>query len=92
MAIEGSTHIVALNREFSDFIATLHFDLKKSFHDIYVFVTSSTFLNTVFYLMSFCYYFILIVFIEDNQNFFYVICTKKFCELLYIFFSLGVLH
>jgi hypothetical protein len=48
MAIEGNTHIVALNREFSHFIATLHFDLKKSFHDIYVFVTSSTFLNTIF--------------------------------------------
>jgi hypothetical protein len=37
MAIEGSTHIVALNREFSHFIATLHFDLKTSF-TIYMFL------------------------------------------------------
>jgi hypothetical protein len=30
MAIKGSTHILALNREFSHFIAVLHFDLTEN--------------------------------------------------------------
>jgi hypothetical protein len=47
MAIEGSTHIIALNREFSHSIATLHFDLKNHF-TIYMFLLPHLHFLTLF--------------------------------------------
>jgi hypothetical protein len=71
MAIEGSTHILALNREFSRFIATLHFDLNENISWFICFCYLIYVSWHCFYSMAFCYYFILIVFFEDNQTFFY---------------------